>query len=354
MSGEPIRRSLTSGTTVATVFGQLLLLNDVLHRLFRSSDEEASGPGRFTRLSPMAIASLASGLAVTAVSAQVRVGGFDADRGGGLSLKSGSYLNTVRAYMPGACTAPFTISESASLTPKYLAGVDVLVVSSVRTFQTGITPLSAVEQAALTQFVLAGGGLIIFADNNEFGAHDPTAPNGSLLGPFGFGIDTVTAWPDPVSSTDPSPVTAGVSHFNVLLGGRFDVVPANALVLARLDSDQTPILCAIQRGTLGPGSGPVVVFADVSLITDTFIVPWEGAALLNNALAFASPEPTPCYANCDGSRCGGRLNANDFQCFLNRFASGDTYANCDGSTVAPVLTANDFQCFLNAFSAGCP
>jgi hypothetical protein len=29
------------------------------------------------------------------------------------------------------------------------------------------------------------------------------------------------------------------------------------------------------------------------------------------------------------------------------------YANCDGSTSAPVLNANDFNCFLNKFAAGC-
>jgi hypothetical protein len=60
-----------------------------------------------------------------------------------------------------------------------------------------------------------------------------------------------------------------------------------------------------------------------------------------------------CYANCDGSTVAPILNANDFQCFLNRFAAGDHYANCDGSTVPPVLNVNDFQCFLNAFAAGC-
>jgi hypothetical protein len=47
------------------------------------------------------------------------------------------------------------------------------------------------------------------------------------------------------------------------------------------------------------------------------------------------------------------LNANDFQCFLNKFAAGDSYANCDGSSADPVLNANDFQCFLNSFAAGC-
>jgi hypothetical protein len=61
-----------------------------------------------------------------------------------------------------------------------------------------------------------------------------------------------------------------------------------------------------------------------------------------------------CYANCDCSTVAPVLNANDFQCFLNQFAAGDTAANCDGSTVPPVLNANDFQCFLNAYAAGCP
>jgi hypothetical protein len=60
-----------------------------------------------------------------------------------------------------------------------------------------------------------------------------------------------------------------------------------------------------------------------------------------------------CYANCDCSSADPTLNANDFQCFLNKFASGDGYANCDGSTASPTLNANDFQCFLNAYATGC-
>jgi hypothetical protein len=61
-----------------------------------------------------------------------------------------------------------------------------------------------------------------------------------------------------------------------------------------------------------------------------------------------------CYANCDGSTVAPVLNVLDFNCFLNRFSSGDAYANCDGSTVAPVLNVLDFNCFLNQFSTGCP
>ena len=64
-------------------------------------------------------------------------------------------------------------------------------------------------------------------------------------------------------------------------------------------------------------------------------------------------EQPACYANCDQSTTAPVLNVNDFACFLNHFAAGDTYANCDQSTIPPVLNVLDFSCFLNAFAAGC-
>ncbi len=63
---------------------------------------------------------------------------------------------------------------------------------------------------------------------------------------------------------------------------------------------------------------------------------------------------TVCYANCDGSTAAPVLTANDFQCFLNKWAAGDSYANCDGNCNPICLTANDFQCFLNFYAFGCP
>jgi hypothetical protein len=71
-------------------------------------------------------------------------------------------------------------------------------------------------------------------------------------------------------------------------------------------------------------------------------------------LAAGNPVVCPCYANCDGSTAPPVLNVLDFNCFLNRFATGDPYANCDGSTTPPVLNVLDFNCFLNRFGAGCP
>ncbi len=79
----------------------------------------------------------------------------------------------------------------------------------------------------------------------------------------------------------------------------------------------------------------------------------ETGSVVGFALVFAKDQP-PCYANCDGSSLAPVLTANDFQCFINRFAAASSMANCDESTSMPNLTANDFQCFINAFAAGCP
>ncbi|MFN0131877.1 MAG: GC-type dockerin domain-anchored protein [Phycisphaerales bacterium] len=64
--------------------------------------------------------------------------------------------------------------------------------------------------------------------------------------------------------------------------------------------------------------------------------------------------PLPsCYQNCDASTTPPVLNVNDFVCFNNLFASGDSRANCDASTKPPVLNINDFLCFTNLYASGC-
>ena len=71
------------------------------------------------------------------------------------------------------------------------------------------------------------------------------------------------------------------------------------------------------------------------------------------SIAFVAEGPAPCYANCDGSTSAPVLNVNDFTCFLNRYAAGESYANCDQSSGNPVLNVNDFICYLNVYAAGC-
>jgi serine protease AprX len=74
---------------------------------------------------------------------------------------------------------------------------------------------------------------------------------------------------------------------------------------------------------------------------------WHVDDIRISATGTTCTNPTTCYANCDGV---GGLTANDFSCFLNRYANGESYANCDG---VGGLTANDFACFLNAYANGC-
>jgi hypothetical protein len=64
--------------------------------------------------------------------------------------------------------------------------------------------------------------------------------------------------------------------------------------------------------------------------------------------------PPLCYANCDRSSTAPVLNVQDFICFLQRFAAGDSYSNCDASTTWPELNVEDFTCFLQRFGSGCP
>jgi hypothetical protein len=81
--------------------------------------------------------------------------------------------------------------------------------------------------------------------------------------------------------------------------------------------------------------------------TSTGTIFWDDVTLVQSSSSV-------CYANCDGSTTAPILNVNDFICFNNLYAAGDSRANCDASTLAPVLNVNDFTCFLNKYATGCP
>jgi hypothetical protein len=104
----------------------------------------------------------------------------------------------------------------------------------------------------------------------------------------------------------------------------------------------------------GPSPGLGIGNVQSSNYAEYFDGVIDEVRISNAALLPSQMLPSPCYANCDYSTSTPILNANDFQCFLNQFAAGDSRANCDNSTAPPILNANDFQCFLIKFAAGCP
>jgi hypothetical protein len=124
------------------------------------------------------------------------------------------------------------------------------------------------------------------------------------------------------------------------------VSPGSSIVVGQPISGD--VLVGSPGGTLNAG---VTYFIDYTILTTDQIVT---SGEYHAGTVSVSLGTAPCYANCDYSTATPTLTANDFVCFLNRFAAGDSDANCDGSTTLPVLNANDFSCFLNAYAAGCP
>lgn len=102
----------------------------------------------------------------------------------------------------------------------------------------------------------------------------------------------------------------------------------------------------------GGGGGRVAVF---TCSLGGVVVRANGGAGAQNGTPGSTWIVPPCYANCDCSSAPPVLNANDFNCFLNKYAAGITsYVNCDESSAVPLLNANDFLCYLNKYAAGCP
>lgn len=236
----------------------------------------------------------------SAAHAQLRIGIFDSTRGGNLNFDASSLQNTLRSDIltsfPGA-----TFSATGTITAGFLTNVDVLMLSSARGGSDAIDPLTGAEQSALLNFVLGGKGVVLFPDNDTFegAASDPA--NESLIDPFGMNITGTVGGNEAVTVTNPAgnPISNGpfgqISSMTYAFTGFFDSLGPNAQSLATINSNGQSALAYIPKGTLGAGSGGVVVFSDVSMTVDGTLTTNNSIAV-RNALAYAGtavagPEP---------------------------------------------------------------
>jgi hypothetical protein len=149
------------------------------------------------------------------------------------------------------------------------------------------------------------------------------------------------------------PILAGVNTFS---GGASSFRPTSTAMNphGQLIAQWTDGKTLIATSSTLPRRVDLGMFPPSTTVTSTGWNPTtDGARLMANALLYAGRNLNMCYPNCDGSTTAPILNVQDFACFLNAFASGESYANCDGSTTAPILNVQDFACFLNAFAVGC-
>jgi len=190
-----------------------------------------------------------------------------------------------------------------------------------------------------------------------FGAGQPTAARTGTWWAWFGGIDTATELGSLTQSVN---IPAGFTNLQFYLTADSD--RTDGLDFLRILIDGNVVFLITDQELAAYEADYTFVSVNIaSYAGGTHTVKFEsltnGGGFLTNFfvddLALSIGEPPTCYPNCDGSTANPFLTANDFQCFLNKYASADPYANCDGSTAIPVLTANDFQCFLNRYAAGC-
>jgi hypothetical protein len=183
-----------------------------------------------------------------------------------------------------------------TLTPEFLATVDVVWLNSVSSNFSATLALTSAEQAALLAFVQNGGHALIFGENSAF-------DDESLLDPFSAtttgtlsGSQTGT-----ITDTNPTnPLTHG--HFGTVmtLQGNFTgsfnssnggLGLATELGIWNSGGSISVALAEIApHSVLGANSGRVVLFSDVNFYLDQLNAA-DNSKLLLNTLATTLPPP---------------------------------------------------------------
>ncbi len=258
LATNPIGSALAviAAGTLAPASGRVLIFSDI------NSFQSASYPGgSFVNFSQNEALFLNS----IEFTRPLVLGGFDSTRADDYSLATGAAWSDARASL--AAHFPHASFDSfPELSTESLAGVDILVLSSVATNGSAIAPLSSSEQDALLAFIRRGGRAILLADNDEFDINAADV-NASLLNPFGAAVAGTSCVPDvSVQVPTASPVTAGpfgtINWFRQGCEGGLTAVGPYATSLA---TNAIGIaLAVIDAGALAPSSGRVVMFSDTN------------------------------------------------------------------------------------------
>ena len=223
----------------------------------------------------LVLLTLTAAVPVHAASGNIVIGGFDSARGGARSLDNLTNLSAaLLADFPGS-----SISTATTLTPSYLATLNVVLLASGTSNTSCITPLSPDEQAALLAFSQSGGTVIIFTDNDTFCSGASTA-NNSLVSPFGLHATGTLSDSQNITFLRSNPISSGpfgsFGKASTLFPGWYDNVGA-AIELASLDANGQPSVVILPAGSQNASSGNAVFFSD----NDTFLRDTSG----NNRIA---------------------------------------------------------------------
>ena len=223
---------------------------------------------------------------VTAVEpcpGQVAWGGFTTSR---LNYAGASLAGTVHSSLRqtildnDGCIRPM----APTLTPEYLADVDVFYTSLLSDGGT----LSADEQAALADWLAAGGTLVVTADNVSSGSYESFTQAYGVTGYVAASVGTASVTVAHPLTTDVTTIDPdGVADFSY---------GADAQELATTDGN-TPMLVLLDPSTNYCGGGRIVVYADHNVFNDTGILDADNATLANDLAAWVGTEVGDCCGN---------------------------------------------------------
>lgn len=200
------------------------------------------------------------------------IGTFDFTRSAYYSFSEGSALSSFRSHLES--TFPGTTYQSfTTVTQEDLEGVDILMLNSARSNSSRISALTEDEQAAVLEFVKAGGCAVLVPDNSTFGRTGTYETNNSLIAPFEMEIDGTLYGLVVAQITDPGghPLTQGqYGPINYMWqnypGGLVDLGPyATSLATNPLGD----AMAVIEAGAISQGSGRVIVYTDINTYSNS-------------------------------------------------------------------------------------
>lgn len=227
------------------------------------------------------------------------VGGFSDSRVGVGTIDGIATEDLRAAILREYPDATFVTSET--LTAEFLGSVDFLIAGAPSFL--GAISLSAQEQQNLLNYVKAGGGALIFSDNNDYGGEAVSdSANETFLDPFG--VDSAGKIDAVAFATVSAPLhklmTEPFGHVGTVAGaypGWFDGLGPHATAVATYDTNNQPAVLAIPRDAFAPGSGGVVFISDADMLVDgseggLFSVADNETLILNSIPYTVAPEPS--------------------------------------------------------------
>ncbi len=226
------------------------------------------------------------------------IGTFDSSRTGIANLETGLFSTQARNSM-GANFPGLTFSSAPTLTPAFLAGVDLLLIHPLN-FPGATTPLTAGEQSALFEYVAGGGNALLLL---EGGVTNPAVvvSSQSIAGVFGLTIadDGLAGILNGTPTAPDHPIFNGLfgTQTFVQLGGAgvYTNLGPYAQSVAIMDALGLPVIAVIEADAIAPGSGRVILTSDSEMFINNSLGGYftNHETLLLNMVAWLHPVPEP-------------------------------------------------------------